>query len=73
MAENDLGLRVIVRNDKTLENVIEVVLAGKDAEGGSRLIERLYAFSADVLQRKRAIEYGRLRAGLSGYEFIVEV
>jgi len=71
MAENN-GLRVIVRNDKALENVIEVVLVGKDAEGGSRLVQRFSGYSADVFGRKRAIEDGQFRAGIGGWDFIVE-
>jgi hypothetical protein len=71
MTENN-GLRINVRNDRTLENVVEVVLEGIDAAGGVRLVQRFSGYSADALGRARAIADGRFRAGIGGFDFVVE-
>jgi hypothetical protein len=71
MAETN-GLRVNVRTDATRENVVEVVLEHVNAEGGVRLIDRLNAYPADPWHKKQAIEDGRFRAGLGGWDFVIE-
>jgi hypothetical protein len=69
---NDLGLRIKVRPDPARENVTEVILEHIDASGGARLVQRLSGHPANAWGRKRAIETGRLQAGLRGFDFVIE-
>ena len=69
---NDLGLRIKVRPDPARENVVEVVLEHVDPEGTARLVQRFSGHDAAPWHKQQAIAEGRLRAGLGGFDFIVE-